>query len=216
VRSLLAKAESSEFASEAEAYTAKAQELIARHSIDHALLHRDDDRDQPVAVRVTVDSPYEEAKALLLQNVAEATMCRSVWSAEFGFATVFGFADDIAAVELMYGSLLVQGTATMVREGSGGRTKSFRQSFLYAYAVRIGQRLRTATDDARTDAGTGAGTDELLPVLASREQVVEERVAEVFAKFTSRRPRINDERGWISGTAAADRARLEGRRAVDG
>jgi hypothetical protein len=220
VRSLLAKAESSEFASEAEAYTAKAQELIARHSIDHALLHRGDDRDQPVAVRVTVDSPYEEAKALLLQKVAEATMCRSVWSAEFGFATVFGFTADIAAVELMYGSLLVQGTATMVREGSGGRTKSFRQSFLYAYAVRIGQRLRTATDDARTDARTdaetGAGTDELLPVLASREQAVEERVAEVFAKFTSRRPRINDERGWISGTAAADRARLEGRRAVDG
>jgi hypothetical protein len=86
--------------------------------------------------------------------------------------------------------------------------------------VRIGQRLRTATDhartDAQTDAGTGAGADELLPVLASREQAVEERVAEVFAKFTSRRPRINDERGWISGTAAADRARLEGHRAVDG
>lgn len=211
VRSLLAKAESSEFTEEADAYTAKAQELVTRHSIDHALLHRDDDRDQPVATRITVDSPYGEAKALLLQNVAEATMCRSVWSAEFGFATVFGFADDLAAVELMYGSLLVQATATMVREGSGGRTRAFRQSFLYAYAVRIGQRLRSATDAAKLE----AASDDLLPVLASRERAVTERVSEVFTNFTSRRARINDERGWVSGTAAADRARLDTRRAVD-
>jgi hypothetical protein len=211
VRSLLAKAESSDFAAEAEAYTAKAQELIARHSIDHALLPRDDHRDQPVAVRVSVDSPYEDAKALLLQNVAEATMCRSVWTAEYGFATVFGFAGDIAAVELMYGSLLVQGTTTMVREGSGGRTRAFRQSFLYAYAVRIGQRLHTATEKVRA----GAGTDDLLPVLASREAAVEERLAEVFATFTSRRARVNDERGWTCGTAAAERARLDGHRALD-
>ncbi|HET8683001.1 MAG TPA: DUF2786 domain-containing protein, partial [Micromonosporaceae bacterium] len=38
VRALLAKAESTTFAEEAEAYTAKAQELMARHSIDYALL----------------------------------------------------------------------------------------------------------------------------------------------------------------------------------
>jgi Protein of unknown function (DUF2786) len=38
VRALLAKAESTEFAAEAEALTARAQELMARHSIDYALL----------------------------------------------------------------------------------------------------------------------------------------------------------------------------------
>ena len=124
---------------------------------------------------------------------------------------MFGFAGDIAAVELMYGSLLAQGTTTMVREGSGGRAREFRQSFLYAYAVRIGQRLRAATEEVRA----GAGTDDLLPVLASREAAVEERLAEVFATFTSRRARVNDERGWTDGTAAAERARLDGHRAPD-
>ena len=38
VRALLAKAESTEFPEEAEAYTAKAQELMARHRIDRAVL----------------------------------------------------------------------------------------------------------------------------------------------------------------------------------
>ncbi|WP_017570470.1 DUF2786 domain-containing protein, partial [Nocardiopsis halotolerans] len=38
VRALLAKAESTEFPSEAEALSARAQELMARHSIDRALL----------------------------------------------------------------------------------------------------------------------------------------------------------------------------------
>ena len=211
VRALLAKAESSQFDSEAEAYTAKAQQLIARHSLDVATLSNQDDGDRPVAVRVTVDGPYEEARALLLQNVAEANLCRSVWSAEFGFATVFGFPDDVTAVELMYGSLLVQGTATMVREGSAGRRKTFRQSFLYAYAVRIGQRLTAASESARTE----AADNDLLPVLASREAAVEESVADVFTKFTSRRARVSDEHGWVSGTAAADRARLHDRRRVD-
>jgi hypothetical protein len=208
VRALLAKAESSEFAAEAEAFTAKAQELTARHSIDHALLvAQGERRDQPAAVRVGVDSPYEEAKALLLQNVAEANLSRSVWSAELGFATVFGFPEDLDVIELIYASLLVQGTAAMVREGSGKRARSFRQSFLYAYAVRIGQRLRATTEDARrAAAGT---TDDLLPVLASREEAVRDKVSEIFAEFTTRRTRIRDERGWVSGTAAADRIPLE-------
>jgi hypothetical protein len=203
VRALLAKAESSEFPSEAEAFTAKAQELTARHSLDHALLTGGSGGEQPEAVRVGVDSPYEEAKALLLQNVAEANLARSVWSAELGFATIFGFPDDLRAVELIYASLLVQGTAAMVREGSGKRARSFRQSFLYAYATRIGQRLRTATEGARQ--GTA---EDLLPVLASREMAVRDKVAEVFGEFTTRRTRIRDERGWRSGTAAADNVPL--------
>ncbi|MFD0595252.1 DUF2786 domain-containing protein [Catellatospora coxensis] len=38
IRALLAKAESTGFPEEAEAFTAKAQQLMARHSIDHALI----------------------------------------------------------------------------------------------------------------------------------------------------------------------------------
>jgi hypothetical protein len=58
VRALLAKAESSEFDAEAEAFTAKAQELMARHSIDHALLAMGRANvAEPSGIRVGLDSP---------------------------------------------------------------------------------------------------------------------------------------------------------------
>ena len=100
VRALLAKAESSQFPQEAEAFTAKAQELMARHSIDAALLAgAGSGGDVPEGVRLGTDKPYDEAKALLIQQVAEANRCRSVWSDDLGFATVLGFPADLEAVE---------------------------------------------------------------------------------------------------------------------
>src|SRR5262249_11766348 len=114
VRALLAKAESTGFAEEAEALTAKAQQLMARHSIDEALLAaREGARDEPAGCRVGIDSPYELAKASLLDVVAGANRCRSVWAKSLGFATVIGFQPDLDAVELLYTSLLVQATSAM-------------------------------------------------------------------------------------------------------
>ena len=68
VRALLAKAESSTFEAEAEALTAKAQELMARHRIERALVERRTNgaRSQPIARRIQVDDPYSDPKALLL------------------------------------------------------------------------------------------------------------------------------------------------------
>ncbi|HEU5157429.1 MAG TPA: DUF2786 domain-containing protein [Streptosporangiaceae bacterium] len=77
VRALLGKAESTDFPEEAEALTARAQELIARHSIDAALLHASHaDKAEPMGRRLFVDAPYEPPKALLLQVIAEANRCR--------------------------------------------------------------------------------------------------------------------------------------------
>lgn len=201
VRALLAKAESSPFGPEAEAFTAKAQELTARYRIDEALLAQPS-RDEPTAIRVGVDSPYEAARALLLQSVAEANLAQAVWSSELGFSTVFGFRADLAAIELIYTSLLVQGTAVMVREGSGDRAREFRESFLHAYADRIGDRLRNTTADA------AQGHDDLLPVLASRQAAAREKATEVLGLTTKGRARVRDGHGWRSGRAAADAVNL--------
>jgi hypothetical protein len=77
---LLAKAESTEFPEEAEALSARAQELMAKHSIDHALLAaQSGNRDKPAGRRLPVDNPYESPKATLLHAVAQANRCRSVW-----------------------------------------------------------------------------------------------------------------------------------------
>jgi hypothetical protein len=218
VRALLAKAESTGYPEEAEAFTAKAQELMARHSIDYALLAaRTGLREEPVGRRVGIDNPYEAPKVLLLDAVARANRCRSVWSRQFGFATVLGFPTDLDAVELLYTSLLVQATAAMVHAGSRrdryGRssTRSFRQSFLTAYAHRIGERLSAATRDASRDATEQEGREELLPVLVARDDAVRAAVEAMFPELNSHSVAINNREGWISGLAAADRASLNAR-----
>lgn len=199
IRALLAKAESTEFPEEAEALSAKAQHLMARHSIDEALLPAAA-ADGPTARRIGVDRPYEGAKALLLDAVAEANRCQAVWSSAFGFSTVVGYEADLEAVELLYTSLLVQADAAMQRGGS--KSKNFRQSFLIAYAGRIRTRLAAATDEE------AAATPEVLPVLATREVAVASAAERMFPSTTTHRLKGRDAEGWERGTAAADRAAL--------
>jgi hypothetical protein len=238
IRALLAKAESTEFPEEAEAFTAKAQELIARHSIDAALLAATGaTREEPAGCRIGIDRPYPEAKSSLLHHVASANRCRTVWCPEFAVTTVFGFDADLRAVEMLYTSLLVQATTAMTRAGSRrdafgqSRTRSFRQAFLSAFAVRIGERLRGVAAEATRDAvGTpspdgagwvgpaglassllgpdGAAGPALLPVLAAREEAVQKLLDDRFPDRISRSVTIRDREGWASGRAAADRASL--------
>src|SRR5207249_4905921 len=156
VRALLAKAESTTFPDEADALTAKAQQLMARHAIDRAMLDAGDPADV-VGRRLPVDDPYAGAKSYLLSEVAEASRCRAVWSGSLGFSTVFGFPADVEAVELLHMSLLVQATTAMVAAGAPPaprryRCRAFRQSFLVAFATRIGQRLRDAAAAGVTEA----------------------------------------------------------------
>jgi hypothetical protein len=211
IRALLAKAEATGFPEEAEALTAKAQELMARHSVDEALLDaRAPAKDSPGACRIGVEPPYEQAKAVLLDAVATANHCRAVWNEPFAFSTVVGFEGDLAAVELLYTSLLVQAQSAMARaeaaQRAGGRkrTKTFRQSFLAAYAHRVGDRLRAAAE--------APVTDDLLPVLASREVAVTDRMERMFPRTTTTRLRgVSDEAGWTEGARAADRAQVGNR-----
>ncbi len=221
VRALLAKAESTEFPEEAEALSARAQELMARHSIDHALLDAESGTgSEPAGRRIPVENPYDGPKAALLTVVADANRCRAVWHRELGFSTVLGFPADLTAVEMLFTSLLVQGTTAMVHAGTRrdaagrSRTRSFRHAFLNAYAARIGERLREAADRAAADT---AGRDALLPVLAARDQAVDDAVAAMFPNLIQGRTRsVTNHEGWAAGRAAADMASLSARSEVAG
>ena len=221
VRALLAKAESTDFQEEADAFTAKAQELMARHRIDHVLLvTTSGKRDQPVSRRVSVDNPYEAPKTLLLQVVAEANSCRAVWTKRFGFTTVVGFPTDLDATELLFTSLLVQATRAMTQTKPStdsygrSRTRSFRQSFLTAYAQRIGERLSDATDGVDQEMMASEAGAQLLPVLAARDDAVRAAFEHQFPELTAQSTPISNGEGWHSGRAAANRASLNGRQAV--
>jgi hypothetical protein len=235
IRALLAKAESTEFAEEAEALSARAQELMAKYSIDHALLAaRSGDREEPSGRRIPVDGPYEEPKCTLLNVIALVNRCRAVWSKDVGLMTVVGFPADLDAVELLFTSLLVQANTAMLRAGGKkdefgrSRTRAFRQSFLVSYAIRIGERLEEATAHATAEAAdelavverdsagaVSSGTD-LVPFLAARQQAVDDAVDELFGGNLKRgrAARVTDAEGWASGRAAADLAKLHDRQPV--
>jgi hypothetical protein len=219
VRALLAKAESTTFPEEAEALSAKAQELMSRYSIERIVTENPSvaDSHPAAARRLWLDNPYVAAKAMLVGVVAEANRCRAVLSEKIGFTTVLGDEVDLEIVELLSTSLLVQATRAMVSAGSQitrsgrSRTRSYRQSFLLAYATRIGERLTAARD-----AGAAAVADaaQLLPVLAARERMVDELFESMFPQSVSRSFSVGNAAGWHAGRAAADLAVLDTRRAV--
>ena len=179
VRALLAQAESTTFEAEAEAFTAKAQELMARHAIDAAVLWAATASDEcPTSIRLPIDDPYADIKSVLLHYVAEHSRCRRCGTARTVSPTVVGFASDVASTELMFTSLLVQSQAALQAEGAkagpgpGRAAGSFRSSFLFAFTHRIDQRLAEINAAVAGDGAGRSGPESLLPVLASRDDAV--------------------------------------------
>jgi hypothetical protein len=216
VRALLAKAESTSFEHEADALTAKAQELMARHAIDEAVAGglADASREKPVARRLAVDDPYARAKSSLLAAIASANGVRAVWDEEQALMTLVGFESDIDGVDVLFTSLLMQASRAMLARGrvrdtrGHSRTRSFRQSFLVAFAQRIHERLVTAARQARQDAEQDLGRS-LLPVLAGRSDEVDGYTAELFPQLgRSRGATVTNPDGWVAGRTSAEMAVL--------
>lgn len=228
VRQLLAKAESTPYEAEAETFTAGAQALMARHSIDHAVLAASASSggggERPDGRRLWMETPYVREKVMLLGAVADANRSRSVWAKEDGYVTLLGFPHDLDAVETLYTSLLVQATRAMHAEGKrldrrgGSRTRSFRQSFLAAFGARIGERLAEVTAAETAQAAeemSAVGGRELVPVLQERTEAVESYVEELFPRVRHVSMSLGrDREGWDRGRRAADQASLQWGRAV--
>ncbi|MED5815268.1 DUF2786 domain-containing protein [Mycolicibacterium sp. 050232] len=218
VRGLLAKAEATKYPEEAEALSAKAQELMSRYSLHHAIRDHESDRAaEAIARRIWIDSPYVTAKAALVQSVATANRCRMVCAEKLGFVAVIGVECDLELVELLSTSLLVQANRAMLAAGrtlSDGRsrTRSFRQSFLLSYAERIGERLTATSTSVATEVDRGT----LLPVLAARSQATDDLTNRLFPATIARMMSVSNGAGWSAGRIAADLAQLDVRRPIAG
>ncbi|MCZ2819480.1 DUF2786 domain-containing protein [Modestobacter sp. VKM Ac-2977] len=220
IRSLLAKAESTEFAEEAEALTAKAQSLMARHAIDTAVLAQRGNGSPAgvVARRLHLDDPHTEAKAAVVQAVGTANGVRVVLLPSFGIATLVGFRDDVDLVELLVTSLLLQAARALADAAASGgaraRSTPFRRGFLYSFAQRLEERLTQAREQATAEARADYGA-ELAPVLAERSAAVDRAVEELFPSLRRRGGSTVDPAGWHAGRRAADDADLgSGRRSL--
>jgi len=212
IRALLAKAEATTFDAEAEAFTAKAQEMMTRHSIDAAVLASAAAGSRLAAGvesrRVHIDNPYAEEKASFLAAIADVNGVRSIWVPHAGLCTVMGFPVDLQLTDLLFTSLLVQATRAAAAATASNRqlsTPSFRRAFLIAFAHRIAERLEAARSHVAAEAALEYG-ESLLPVLASREAAVEAAYTEAFPNATTMRSRSLNAAGWHAGRRAADAA----------
>jgi len=226
VKKLMDKASATANVHEADAFSRKAAELVARHRIDPAaLVERDDDE---LAVReVSLGrGAYVRGRLALLTAVAEAHDARVVFAntPTGTVAYVAGYVSDLDVIEVMYTSLHAQAASQMsaVRRSTGAATQRYRRSFLFGYADRVA----TSFDDVRAVAAEGAPAavaadrDGRSLATLERGRRVEEFVSQRFGRVRAARGAAGAEvTGWSAGSDAARRAdigreRLSGRRSL--
>ena len=123
IRKLLAQAEDrAATTAEAEAFNAKATELMARYGVDAALLAASDPGREVVGdLTVELLAPYAYEKGSLGAAVARGLRCSAVLrrtrqgaASEYSLH-LFGATTDLALSEMLLTSLLVQGTGELTR-----------------------------------------------------------------------------------------------------
>lgn len=233
IRKLLAQAEDAACTpEEAEAFTAKAAALMARHGIDEALVAQTDPARDPLGDRVVeLLAPYAREKGTLGAVVAEALRCQAVLRRSRG-ATIlgepttdhslhlFGHAGDLARAEMMFTSLLVQSARDVgrTRAPRGEHVAAFRRTWWLGFASAVGSRLRAAEESAARAAEprfAAQGTTASL-VLADRSALAERAMWQAYPDLQPAAPRRLSGSGVAQGWAAGQRADLgEGAR-LDG
>lgn len=221
VRKLLAMAEGTSNANEADAFSRKAAELIAAHRIDPERLRESVNDELGVLQLHLGRGAYVRGRLALLQAVGDAHGCRTVFEIHDRGTVAFvaGFRPDLDTVELLYNSLHTQASSRMAaeRRATPAATQQWRRSFMFGYADQIKRMLRTTADEAAQNVHPSSAA---LPALRARSKRVDEYSRQQFGRVVAaRRPKAATPTGWAAGQQAASRAdigrtRLGGLRAI--
>lgn len=217
VRKLLTKAERAATPEEAEAYAAKAEELMTRYSIDVAMLAATGDRrSDPIGFRQLTLDGYPIPKAMILQAIAVNMSCQVVITNFRGktgtkLATVYGHESDLEAFDLLATSLLLQATTAATathRRAPQINGRTFRHNFLIGFAQRVHERMSAATEAAVAESDRPVGTE---LVLIDRKAAIEQHVASEHGKLKTSGTRVTHTRSYLAGDEAGKRADLSNR-----
>lgn len=220
IRGLLDQAERTPFPEEAEAFAAKAADLMARHHVDRAMLERSAPGRSAI-VELDIDlgrGQYVRARLMLLGVVADAFGCRllssSTRSGRVGH--VIGHQADTEAVSLLYTSLLIQATrAAQLEPGPRGhRQVTFRRGFLMGFAQRVGDRLQDQMAEAvrHTEPHATPATASVALVLADRQHAVDRWIDDRYPSLRRLAPATPvSVEGVDRGSIAGERADLGSR-----
>jgi Protein of unknown function (DUF2786) len=229
IRKLLAKAERTDNPNEAEAFSAKAAQLIAEHRLDpgHVRAALEDGRLDLRRI-VLGRGAYVRGRLALLDAVARNNDCEVVF--ETGprgtTAIVAGYEADLDVTEVLYTSLHVQASSQMaaVRARTPAATQRWRRSFLFGFATRVAElleavRVRAAEPTSASSHRAPIAHD--LPDVLARTARVRAFAAGAFGRVGTARAAAPAQRsGWRDGhraAASADigRSRMAGRLAIE-
>lgn len=219
---------------EAQAFTAKAQQMMSKYAIDLAMISDAHDIDQLVAERIVIADPYARRKVSLANSVARANDCRGIYSTFYTTAgkkayyiEIVGYATDVDWVKTLYASLEVQLASALTRDAKrrspneNGRTWSV--NYIDGFSAAISNRLTAAKREAKAQAereqweaniNPAPGTEP--PFGPSVALVLADKAKQVESEFKVRHPRTRtvssrstySSSGHNSGAAAGQTASL--------
>jgi len=222
IRKLLAKAERAGSQEEAEAFAAKAQELMTKWQIDEMMVaNADPSKRGSIGTKTfRIGGTYSRYDILFYQVAAEANSCRTFFAGPYQSeagrntydATLIGYPSDLERTEMLGTSLLLQASRlagskatpkpSWWASANNGKRTAWRKAFRAGFAQAVQERLQEGRDQAIAEADSG----DFLPVLASREEEVEAKLHDLSPDLRpARRLRVNGD-GYASGQAAGGRA----------
>jgi hypothetical protein len=216
IRQIIAKAEATPYPAEAETLMQRAQVLMARHSVDQAMVNAkraDKDRERIVERTVELSGIYATAHVTLFGCVAEGHGSVRVIRTLGGLrnhekVTLVGHESDAFAVEMLATSLMVQSRTALnvwwptVRRyyASGHESTRARRDYLVGFAVGVKSKMTDAMSSVMVQESASTAL-----VLRGRSDAVNEWVDERFGK-------LREGRGLTVGNSF-DRGYSDGRTA---
>lgn len=168
IQALLAKAESTTYEAEADAFYAKAQELMVRYAIDEAeLVASGQKRKDEIVIReVSIRDGRQRTKPQrsLLNGIARVMGCRTWYYPKTERNAVCGYESDVEFVIMLWASVNMQLLSSMLREVKAARKaftpspwqskfregvwlKNYMEGYVGRVYVRISGRYAKAVQD---------------------------------------------------------------------
>lgn len=216
VRKLLALAEDpAATPAEAEAFTAKATQLMADYGIDQALLANAAPDGKVIGERVVrFNAPYARDKCSLVCGIAHVMRCKAViLGSDLSLSVhLFGLESDLVCVEMLTTSLLLQGSrelaVTVVPRHEN--VAAYRRSWWAGFSAAIGKRLTdqqkdsiNAAEERLADSGTSVSL-----VLADRTHEAEAAMHRAYPRLKNASRRRLTGGGTRDGYTSGQRADL--------